>query len=167
MFLVLAHDRRRIPHFNGSYIPVEFRYCPRFGGADAIVSVPEGLKRKEMMSTLRKALAASFVLLSAVLFTAFLPLVFIGLTAFYGYQYSQASRAPAVKCDDGAPSAPAVRPFYTAIGSYMTSWVSITAGLSLSVTAAIFVTIRLIILSIRQVAHENQALARFPQDLRA
>ena len=125
-------------------------------------------ERKEMMSALRKALVALFVLLSAALFTAFLPLVFSGLTAFYGYQYSQASSAPAVKCDDCAPSdiqwkvpaaAPAVRPFYTAIKFYMSSWVSITAGLSLSVTAAIFLTIGLIISSIRQVAREIQALA--------
>ena len=120
-----------------------------------------------MMSALRKVLVAVFVLLSAGLFTAFLPLVFGGLMAFYGYQYSQASPAPAVKCDDCAPSAPAVRPFYTAINSYMTSWLSITAGLSLSVTAAIFLTIGLIISCIRQVAHKIQALARFPQDLRA
>jgi hypothetical protein len=116
-----------------------------------------------MMLALRKAVAALFVLLSAVLFTAFLPLVLSGLTAFYSYQYSPASPAPAVKCDNCAPSdiqwnvpaaTPAVRPFYTAIKFFMTSWVSITAGLSLSVTAAIFLTIGLIILSIRQ-AHEK------------
>jgi hypothetical protein len=116
-----------------------------------------------MMSAPRKALAAVSAVLAAVLFTAFLPLVLSGLTAFYSYQYSSASPAPAVKCDNCATSeiqwnvpaaTPAVRPFYTAIKFYMTSWVSITAGLSLSVTAAIFLTIGLIILSIRQ-AHEK------------
>jgi hypothetical protein len=113
-------------------------------------------ERKEMMSALRKVLVALFVLLSVGLFTAFLPLVFSGLMAFYGYQYSSASPAPALKCDHCALSdiqsnvpatAPAVRPlpFYTAIKFYMTSWGSITAGLSLSVTAVIFLTIGLII----------------------
>ncbi len=116
-------------------------------------------ERKEMMSALRKALVVLFVLLSALLFTAFLPLVLSGLAAFYGYQYSSASPAPAMKCEDRTPSAPAVRPFYTAIKSYMSSGVSSTAGLTLSVTAAIFLTIGLIIFSTRQVAQKIQALA--------
>ena len=110
-----------------------------------------------MMSVLSKALVVSlFVLLSAVLFTALLPLVFNVLISFYSYNLPppqpptlSADEVEAQKPDpkiDFQPETPASRatraqPFAPAREFIMTSWVSITAGLSLSVTAAIFLAI--------------------------
>ncbi len=120
------------------------------------------------MSILRKTLiVALFVSLSAVLFTVLLPFVAKTLMAFYGYQSanrtqekfsaSDADKHPAVPAPD-TPTAPAnqaeqqldfqpdpvptpVQPFAIAEDFFMTSWVSITAGLSLSMTAALFLFI--------------------------
>jgi hypothetical protein len=126
------------------------------------------------MFTFRKTLVvALFVLLSAVLFTVLLPLVFNTLMAFYGYQAAirtqgkfsakDIDKSPAVPPGytldtptgpsnqpepqiDFQPVAPdptstPLRPFGVAENFFMTSWVSITTGLSLSVTAAIFLAI--------------------------
>jgi len=78
-----------------------------------------------MMSVLRKTLVVSlFVLLSAVLFTAFVSPahdVFVALCRYQAFEW---------------------------LGWYsifVTSWVSVTAGLSLSATAAVFLLIGLII----------------------
>jgi len=129
------------------------------------------------MFTLRKTLiVALFVLLSAGLFTAFLPLVHKALIAFYLYQSpvrvvgeqdhgSPRPDGPPANKPQGKPAASNIdtpapvnqtdtqidfqpesptpnptpeQPFASAAEFFMTSWVSITAGVSLSVTATIF-----------------------------
>lgn len=121
------------------------------------------------MVLIRKILvAALFLLLSAVLFTALLPFVFNTLVAFYGYQSASRGKFSAEDIDKppgmppgltlDTPTAPApqpeppidfqpvvpeptptpVQPFAVAENFVMTSWLSITVGLSLSLTAAIF-----------------------------
>lgn len=113
------------------------------------------------MTALRKILVVSlFVLLSGVLFTAFLPLVLNALISFYSYRLPP-PQSPTLSRDDVEiqkpdakidfqPATPEVtpagtQPFATAQEFMLTSWVSITAGLSLSVTAAVFFFAGLII----------------------
>src|SRR5208337_1949613 len=96
-----------------------------------------------MMPILRKVLVvALFVLLSAVLFTVLLSPVFNVLAAFYGYAYQSSPAATHEGGFDLQPVPTAVHPFSTAQEFFMVSWVSITAGLSLSVTAIMFLLAR-------------------------
>src|SRR5271157_1702817 len=101
-----------------------------------------------MMLALRRILVvALFVLLLAVLFTVLLSPVFNAMTAFYGYAY-QSSPAVSATHEGGLDLQPvptAVHPFSVAQEFLMTSWLSITTGLSLSLTAAIFLLVGLII----------------------
>ena len=109
------------------------------------------------MSVLSKALVGSlFVLLSAVLFTALLPLVFSVLISFYSYSLPP-PQPPNLSADEvevqkpdpkidfqpetPTPKPPPTWPFSSAENFLMTSWVSITAGLSVSVTATILLVI--------------------------
>ena len=168
-----------------------------------------------MMSVLSKVLVVSlFVLLSAVLFAAFLPLVFNTLMGFYGHQSASKPQGkfsagdvdksspqidfqpdvpeptpPPVqhsaaepgrrgtsidvqpykpidvqpyKPDVPEPTPPPVQPFAVAQEFFMTSWVSITAGLSLSVTAAIFLAIGQITHRFKQWRVTRPLVAKMP-----
>src|SRR5271157_4964686 len=114
-----------------------------------------------MMPVLRKILAVSlFVLLSGVLFTAFLPLVLNALISFYSCRLPP-PQPPTLSRDDVEiqkpdakidfqPATPEVtpagkQPFAAAQEFMLTSWVSITVGLSLSVTTATFLLVGRII----------------------
>ena len=130
---------------------------PSATGYHSVIDRPlECQVSKEYESTqsshvLRKALVVSLlVLFSAVLFTALLPLVYGGLMAFYGYESTPASSGVIWDNGETTPARQATKPFVTAENFFMFSWVSITAGLSVSATAAAWMLVGLITKRIRQ-----------------
>jgi len=111
-----------------------------------------------------------FVLLSAILFTLLLAPVFNALLAVYSYRRpahatpgtassassSKGGEALDFRPDDTdakqntqAPSPETTQPFGVAENFLMTSWVSITAGMSLFLAAAIFLLLGQVIRALR------------------